>query len=142
MNDKSVVKSITTKVIIILLASLIIGSFLTENKIALLKGLFLGGIFTILKLRLMEITFSKAVKKPPEAAKRYASIHYILRYILTFLVLVVGVLEPSINVIGVIIGLISMKLAVFWHGYKQPPTPKDGSVTFNKWEDEDENSDF
>ena len=109
---------------------MIIGSFIVDNIFFYAKGLFLGGIFTILRIKIMEITLSKALNKNPEAAKRYINIHYFFRYVLTFVVLVISILEPTIHPVGVIIGLLSMKLAVYWHGYRQEPTPKDGSNYF------------
>ncbi len=132
----------TVKVAIILLVALVIGLFFL-NPLAYIKGLVLGGLFTIVKIQLMHTTFSKAVKKDHAAAIRYARLHYSLRYFLTLVVIVIGALDPSIHIIGVIVGLLSMKFAAYWQGIMEKPTPKDGSIQFLVWEDDnEEKSDF
>ena len=141
-SEKSIIIPVTIKIIVIIVLSFIIGLFFVDNIMAYGKGLLLGGIFSILKLKLMEVTFKKALNKPPRAAQRYANLHYFLRYLLTMLVLVVGALEPTINLVGVIISLVSVKLAAYWQGYIEKPTPKDGSVEFVEWVDDEEESDF
>jgi xanthosine utilization system XapX-like protein len=141
-SEKSILIPLTIKIIIIIVLSFAIGLFFVEDILAFGKGLALGGIFSILKLKLMEVTFKKALSKPPKNAQRYANLHYFLRYLLTILVLIVGALEPTINLVGVIISLVSVKLAAYWQGYIEKPTPKDGSVEFLEWEDEEEESDF
>lgn len=142
-KSKSIVLLLSFKVILILICAFIIGIFFL-NPFTYGKGLLLGGIFTVLKIQLLHTTIKKSVLKAPHAAINYARTHYVLRYILTILVVIIGVLEPSINVVGVIVGLLSMKIAAFWQGLSEKPTPKDGSVTFLEWEDEDEeeSSDF
>ena len=141
-SEKPIFILLSIKIFIIIIISFIIGMFFANDIYAYGKGLALGGIFTILKLKLMEVTISKAVVKDPKAAQSYASIHYALRYILTILVLVVAALEPSINLIGVIIGVLSLKIAAFWQGQNEKPTPKDGSVEFLEWEEDEKESDF
>ncbi|GMQ57688.1 hypothetical protein AN1V17_20830 [Vallitalea sediminicola] len=141
-SEKSILFPLTIKITIIVVLSFVIGLFFVKDILAYGKGLALGGIFSILKLKLMEVTFKKALSKPPNDARRYANFHYFLRYLLTILVLVVGALEPTINLVGVIISLVSVKLAAYWQGYIEKPTPKDGSVQFLEWEDEEEESDF
>ncbi|PKM51567.1 MAG: hypothetical protein CVV02_06430 [Firmicutes bacterium HGW-Firmicutes-7] len=144
MNSKhSIVGALAIKVIIIIAASFFIGLFFVNDWAAYGKGLALGGVFTILKIQLMQTTFDKAIVKKRKSAESYATLHYTIRYLLTLIVLFVGALEPTINIGGVIIGLLSMKAAAYWQGYKEKPTPKDGSVEFQVWEDdEEENSDF
>lgn len=142
-SNQSVVRPLIVKTAIIIVIAFIIGIFFVDNWVAYGKGLALGGIFTILKFQLMQTTFKKAILKPRKSAERYATMHYTIRYILTLFVIIVGALEPTINVVGVVIGLLSMKAAAYWQGYKEKPTPKDGSVEFLEWEDdEEENSDF
>ncbi|PKM95323.1 MAG: hypothetical protein CVU84_06495 [Firmicutes bacterium HGW-Firmicutes-1] len=144
MNSKhSLVIALAIKVVIIIGISFLIGLFLVNDVMAYGKGLALGGIFTILKIQLMQTTFQKATVKKRKAAESYATLHYTIRYVLTLLVIIIGALEPTIHIVGVVIGLLSMKAAAYWQGYKEKPTPKDGSVEFLVWEDdEEENSDF
>ncbi|MCT4542021.1 MAG: ATP synthase subunit I [Vallitalea sp.] len=141
-SEESIFIPLAFKIILIVGFSFLVGLFFVEDIYAYGKGLVLGGIFSILKLKLMEVTFKKAINKPPAAAKKYASFHYFLRYLLTILVLIVGALETTINLVGVIISLVSVKLAAYWQGYIEKPTPKDGSIEFLEWEDDEEESDF
>jgi len=142
-SNQSVVRPLIIKTTVIIVIAFIVGVFIVNDQLAYAKGLALGGIFTVLKFQLMQTTFKKAILKPRKSAERYATMHYTIRYLLTLLVIIVGALEPSINVVGVVIGLLSMKAAAYWQGYQEKPTPKDGSVEFLEWEDdEEENSDF
>lgn len=141
-SKKSIVVLLTIKIAIIVIISFIIGLFFVKDIVAYGKGLALGGIFSVLKIKLMEATFRKGLNKPSKAAQTYVSFHYFLRYLLTILVLIIGILEPTISFIGVAISLISPKLAAYWQGYIEKPTPKDGSVEFLEWEDEEVESDF
>lgn len=135
--------SLAKKIAILLVISSICGIPFVTNMGYYIKGILLGGIFTVLKLFLMEGTFSKAVQKTPGAAIAYARLHYMFRYILTLLIIAIAILEPTIHPVGVIIGLLSMKLAAYWQGMEMKPTPKDGSVEFVEWvDDEDETKDF
>lgn len=99
--------------IIFSLTVYIIGTFIVTNKISWAIGVTFGLIFSLLKLKLMEKTISKAVLLPPAKAKNYMSAHYMLRYFLTAVVLVISALEPSINLMGVFFGMLSMKIGAY-----------------------------
>lgn len=143
MTEKNpMVRSLSVKVLIILLVALAIGVFISNNPMAFVQGIGLGGIFTLLKVQLMNNTMNRAVTKEPEAAKRFVQAHYMLRYLLSVLVLFVGIVTPTIDSIAVIIALLSLKAAAYWQGLTEPRTPLDGSVEFLEWEDDDEPSDF
>lgn len=91
----------------------IIGILLVNNKLSWTFGMLFGLVFAILKLKLMENTFTKALQMPEAKAQKYANVQYMIRYVLTGIVLVVAALEPSINLLGVFFGLFSMKAAVY-----------------------------
>lgn len=141
-KDKPIFLALSLKVLILLSIAFVVGVIVVKDISAYTQGLLLGGIFTILKIKLMENTFKRAVNKESNAAKTYANIHYMLRYALTFAVLFVGIAVPTINGVAVIIALLTMKFAAFWQGALEPKTPLDGSVEFVEWEDDEENSDF
>ncbi len=135
-------RTLSIKVIILLLLIFGVGVMLTNNLTAYVQGILLGGIFTLLKIRLMETTFKRAMKKDSESAKKYVQAHYMLRYLLTFVVLFVGIVTPTIDSIAIILSLLTLKGAAYWQGIVEPKTPLDGSVEFLEWEDDDEPSDF
>lgn len=95
------------------LIAYIVGLFMTSNVIGWTVGIAFGLIIALLKLRLMEKTFSKAVALPEAKAKGYTQKHYMMRYLLTGVVLMVAALTPGINLLGVFIGLLSMKVGAY-----------------------------
>lgn len=142
-KDKPIVRSLALKVLILLSIALVIGVLVVDDISAYIQGLLLGGLFTIVRIKLMENTFKRAVEKEENAAKRFVQAHYMLRYVLTFIVLFVGIVTPTISGVAVVIAMTTMKIAAYWQGAMEPRTPLDGSVEFVEWEDdEEENSDF
>lgn len=113
-------KHMTMLMIGIGLAAFVIGSFLVPNWISYGKGILFGTLFSILRLYTMEKSLIKALQKEPERAKSYFTTNYIIRYVLTGIVLLVGALEPSISFLGVCIGLLSMKGAAYLIVYGLP----------------------
>lgn len=91
----------------------IAGILIVSDKKAFTVGLLFGLIFSILKLILMQNTIKKAVLMPEGKAQRYANVQYMIRYVLTGVVLFVAAVEPTINLLGVLIGLLSMKVGAY-----------------------------
>lgn len=91
----------------------IIGLFFVGEPLVWVKGLAFGTIFSILRLRLMDLSVKKSVKMPPKKAQNYAMSQYMLRYMLTAVILFIAALEPSISMIGTIIGLLTVKGSVY-----------------------------
>jgi uncharacterized membrane protein YiaA len=102
------------------------------------KGVLFGCIFTIIRLRLMDLSVQKAVQKDPGKASGYFTRQYILRYIMSIAVLVVAALEPSISLYGTMLAMFSLKVATYIQGIIEKPAPKDGSVQFEEWIDDEE----
>lgn len=143
IKKSSIFVELSIKIIIILGIISVLGFILIRepySPVVFAKGLFFGGIFSILKIKLMENTMSKAVQKDSVKAQTYVSMHYFMRYILTGIVLVVAALEPSISIYGAALGVLSLKAAAYLQGKMEKPTPKDGSVEFVEWEDDEEES--
>jgi hypothetical protein len=90
-----------------------IGVVFVSDVFSWTKGVLFGLLFSLLKFKLMEMTFNKAVTMSEARAKNYATMHYILRYVLTGIVLLIAALEPGIHILGVFAGLISMKAAAY-----------------------------
>ncbi len=91
----------------------IIGILVVNNKLSWTLGITFGLVFSLLKLKLMENTITKCLTMPEGKAQKYANVQYMIRYILTGVVLVIAALEPSINLLGVFFGLISMKAGAY-----------------------------
>lgn len=145
MNEhKSMVYELTRNVLIIIAIALFIGLLIVENRMTYVFGLGHGGFLSVLKIHLMDHSFRKAMYKEPQAATNYIRAQYFLRYFMTFLILFIGVYTSSIHFIGLVIGVLALKPAAYIQGLFEPEVPKDGSVEFLEWEDEDEDekSDF
>ena len=91
----------------------IIGILVVNNKLSWTLGITFGLVFSLLKLKLMENTITKCLTMPEGKAQKYANVQYMIRYILTGVVLVIAALEPSINLLGAFLGLISMKAGAY-----------------------------
>lgn len=86
---------------------------MVADKLGWTLGITFGLVFSLLKLKLMQNTIAKAIAMPEGKAQKYANVQYMIRYILTGVVLVIAALEPSINLLGVFFGLISMKVGAY-----------------------------
>lgn len=91
----------------------IVGILIVNDKKAFTMGIAFGLIFSILKLMLMQNSIKKSVLMPEAKAQRYANVQYMIRYVLTGVVLLVAALEPTIDIIGVFLGLLSMKVGAY-----------------------------
>lgn len=92
---------------------IILGLVFHNDKFAWTKGVTFGTIFTALKLALIKRTVIRAIDMSKSDATKHTVVQYTLRYGLTGVVLVVGILEPSIDFIGVFLGLFTMKIAIY-----------------------------
>lgn len=90
-----------------------IGLIMTTNYLSWTLGITFGLVIALLKLKLMENTFTKAVRLPENKAKGYTQRQYMIRYILTGLVLLIAALSQDISLMGVFFGLISMKIGAY-----------------------------
>ena len=128
------------KIVVFCIIVCIIGCFFTDP-LVWGKGVLLGCLFTIIRLRLMDLSVQKAVQKDPKKASGYFTRQYIIRYVMSIMVLVVAALEPSISLYGTMLAMFSLKVATYIQGLLEKPAPKDGSVQFEEWVDEEEDDD-
>lgn len=110
-------KRILAITLLLSLACFAIGAFFVTDILAYAKGLAFGTIFSVLKWILLERSIKKSLDMAPNAASAYISLHYMLRYLLTGVVLVVSALEPSINLYAAIIGIFIPRPAIFIAGF-------------------------
>ncbi|MBK5244457.1 MAG: ATP synthase subunit I [Eubacteriaceae bacterium] len=86
--------------------------FITANPETYILGILFGGLYSILNFKLMQVTFDKAIKMPPVQAQKYIQTRYFLRYLISGVVIYVAIINPWLNIIGVILGLIAIKISV------------------------------
>ena len=92
---------------------IILGLIFYPDKLAWIRGVAFGTIFTALKLALIRKTVLRAIEMSKSDATKHTIGQYSIRYILTGVVLVVAILEPSISFMGVFAGLFTMKIAIY-----------------------------
>lgn len=101
------------KVMVVVFVLVVIVAFLTDMfSKELLCGLAFGSIFSILNLRLLSLALEKAVNMNPGKAQGYVLSRYIMRLIITALVLLISLKATYINIIGTIIGLLLPKISI------------------------------
>ena len=91
---------------------LMLFSFLADVPLMFALGVLFGGTYSILNFRLMQLTFDKAMKMPSARAQKYVQTRYFLRYLLTGVVIYMAIINPWVNIVGVLLGLIAVKISV------------------------------
>lgn len=136
-EEKSLFWQLSWKVGLLCLLTGIIGCFFTDP-LAWWLGVLLGGLFTVLRIKWMDLAIKKAVLGDPARASGIMTRQYFLRYAFSVGVLVLAAVVPQINLFSTMIAMFTLKLATFLQGLMEKPTPKDGSVRFEEWVDEEE----
>ena len=105
---------------VLVLDLIIIGILLataTFNKAAVL-GLLLGSVFSIINFRLLAITIEKAVEMDPGRAQMYAGTRYMVRLLITGIIVLLALKAPYLNVITTLVGLFLSKIAALYVGIR------------------------
>lgn len=110
-NDEYKMLMIGTLIVGVIL--IIIGLIFHPDQLAWTKGVVFGTVFTALKLALIKKTIEKAIDMSKSKATKHTMGQYTIRYGLTGVVLLVAILEPSIELWGVFAGLFTMKIAIY-----------------------------
>lgn len=111
MNNKLVFK-IAKRTILLVILFVGIFTFAFEDSRPISMGLIFGSLISILNFKLLDNTISKAVRMPPNRATSYTMAHYFARYIIYFLVLLIGARADYLNLISTIGGLFSVKFVI------------------------------
>ncbi len=84
-----------------------------QDGMALFLGLIFGSLVTLLMFVELAITIQKAVNMEASKANAYTTSKYYLRFIIYGVVIFVSIKAPYINVIGTVIGLLSVKVIIY-----------------------------
>lgn len=113
-TSRKIIKVMVSISLIALGVGIIVASIFFKGQVfSYSKGLVFGTIFAVLKLILLERSLSKSVDMNRAKAQNYVRLHYTLRYFLTGAVLAVAALQGFACLIGVIIGLVALRPAVY-----------------------------
>ena len=137
IHKDSLVFQLSWKVAVLCLITFIIGAFFTDP-LTWGLGVLVGFVFTVVRLIWLDQTVRHAVQKDEKSASRYARWQYVLRYLLSIAVLAGAALIPQISLYSTMIAMFTLKIATFIQGFFEKKTPKDGSVQFVTWVDEEE----
>ena len=77
-------------------------------------GVFLTAALNVLKLIMLERAVERAVNMEGENAENFIRFQYLLRYLLTALVLLLAAKTPFISLWGAAAGILTLKIAVFF----------------------------
>jgi phosphate/sulfate permease len=105
-------KSIAKRVVIANTVVGLAGLLFIKPTMPFIMGLLFGTIVSVLNFRLLSLTIARAVTMHPERARKFTVSRYMIRYVLTALVILVSINSPDINVLGTAIGLITLKLVI------------------------------
>ena len=94
------------------LLAFIIGSFLIKDRLALAYGMVFGSAISILMFLQTAKAMSKSMTMNPSQAQKYVSSRYIIRMLIYGTVLFVALRANHINVLGTIVGFLSVKFSV------------------------------
>ncbi len=116
LNVSDTAKKMMLLIGIIFIIALVIGSLVYRDFAKIMPyaaGLSFGTLFAILKVILLEKSISKAIDMDSKQAQGYASLAFILRFSATAVLLVVSALNPSIDLWGTIIGILSLQVSAY-----------------------------
>ena len=105
-------KSIAKRVFLVNAGVALLGLPFISPYLPFLAGIFFGTAVSLLNFRLLYLTIEKAVKMHPERARKFTVSRYMLRYVLTALVILVSINSPDLNALGTVIGLVMIKLVI------------------------------
>ncbi len=108
-DTTSTQRSIAKRVFAVNAAIALLGFFFITPYPPFLTGILFGTIIALLNFRLLYLTIHRAVTMKPERAQKYTVSRYMVRYVLTALVILVSLRSPNINALGSIIGLLTIK---------------------------------
>ncbi len=101
---------------ILVIAIIFISLFFIKIDKSIIIGFLIGYIFTVLKLFLIERIIMNSLKKHPSKAESYVKIHYLIRFLLTFVILLISFADSSINGYVVAFLFILLKPATYIYG--------------------------
>ena len=111
-NLQGEIKRVTKGIVAYDLLILIVLALTFNFDKSMILGLIFGTIIAILNFRLLAVSVTKVVSMPSTKAQIYASSQYLIRMIITAVVLFVAATAPHLNIFTTAIGLLSTKFVI------------------------------
>jgi hypothetical protein len=99
------VSKVTKGILVLDILVIIILLAISKFNMPMLVGLLFGSVIAILNFRLLALSLQKTLSLPPNRAQIYSTTRYVIRFIITALVVFISVKATYINIIGTLIGL-------------------------------------
>lgn len=115
MNNDLVFK-VAKRVCILSLLIMGISFFIFKEPKPIILGYIFGAIISVLGFKLLANTINKAVEMSPGKATAYSTVHYMLRYLIYFIVLLVAALADYLNFPSAVLGLLMVKFVILGSG--------------------------
>jgi len=87
--------------------------FAATQSVKVVLGIFVGGACSILAFKSLQLTLEKAIKMPPGQVPGYLQGRYMLRYLVTGVIIYSVIINPWFNIFGVFLGLIVTKVSIY-----------------------------
>lgn len=113
MTD-SVFKKIYKRTLIVSFFIIGISFFMFDRPQEIVQGYVFGTIISVLGFILMERTLNRAVKMNPGKASGYTVLHFFLRYIIYFVVLLIAAIADYLNFPATVLGLLIIKFTILF----------------------------
>lgn len=110
-HTKQLQQAISRRVVIAYLVLLPLTAIF-NNYVAVFTGFTLGVGFSLINFHLLASTVERAVNMPPGKAAAYTMSRYLMRYLLTGLVIAVSLIAEFIDIKGTVVGLLLIKLLI------------------------------
>ncbi len=110
-------KALIRNVVIYCFIILIIFALFSYNDIDSIivfgTGLLFGALLVIFKIVLLEKNIKKAVEFNESRANNYMRLHFLARYVLTGVVLLVAGLNPRVGLMGTVLALFTLHISAY-----------------------------
>lgn len=116
MNSNDLVLKVIKRTTIVSLIIIGFFFFIFKQPRPIILGYLFGTIISILSFKLLHNTINKAVNMNPGKASAYSTAHYVLRYFIYLIVLVVSALADYLNFPATILGLLMVKFIILGSG--------------------------
>ncbi len=112
-KTKKTILDVGKFIILFIILSAIVLFLFINDPLPLFLGILFGSSVTFLMFVELAITIKKAVTMESSKANAYTMSKYYLRFLIYGIVIYVSIKAPYINVIGTVIGLLSVKVILY-----------------------------
>lgn len=87
--------------------------FAATEPLKFVLGVFIGGVWSILNFKVLQLLCEKAIKMPSGKVPGYLQTRYMLKFLVTGVIIYLAIINPWSNIIGVLLGLLATKVSIY-----------------------------